>query len=233
MLIDKCTKLSQLAQDTASLKKYAADLGKFRDRQSKIEPLVKELRPLVVALSAFREKGLVDFDCTQKADALLMELAATLTEFKKDRGWLLEKFKFNALQIKVAAVKNELETFLKQAWTEYKKLRIPNTNNELLSLLAKIETFKPTVQAIQRLLKYLNAIHFPKDSEQFKQADQAIENLSIAWSSLRSGEVPEAVLNFLRAAATHGATIDLLTSEVQCWLNEHGISRFFHIRLSD
>lgn len=233
MLLEDCQKLSQQAQDVVALKKYATDLNKFRDRENKIIPLVEELRPLVVALRAFREKGVGDCNSSQKADILLIEVSATLAEFQKDRGWLLEKFKSNTLQSKVVAVRNDLEAHLKLAWTEYKRQRMPNTNSELLELLAKIETFKPTVQTIQKLLNYLNAIVFPKDIQDFEQIDQRIDNLSIAWNSLRSSEVPEAVLTFLRAAATHGATIDLLTSEVQSWLHEHGISRFFYIHLSD
>lgn len=233
MLLDDCTRLSKLAQDATDLKKYAADLGKFRDRQSKIEPLVQELSPLVAALRTFRERDLANFDCSQKADALLLEVTTTLAEFQKNRGWLIEKFKSNILQNKVATLKGELEGYLKQAWADYKRQRIPNTNDELLGLLARIETFKPTVQTIQRILNQLKVVNFPKDAQQFEQIDQAIDDLSTAWNSLKSNEVPEAVLNFLRAAATHGAAIDLLTPEVQSWLSEQGITRFFYIRLSD
>jgi len=233
MLLEDCQKLSRQTQDVVALRKYASNLREFRDRQNKIEPLVRELSPFVTALRAFREKELANFDCNQKADALLTDVTTTLAEFQKDRGWLIERFKFNALQTKVTALKSELETYLKYAWTEYKSQRVPNTNSELLGLLAKIETFKSTVQTIQRLLNQLKAIDFPKDAQQFEQIDQAIAHLTTAWNSLKSNEVPETVLIFLRAAATHGATIDLLNLEVQNWLNEHGISRFFYIRLSD
>ena len=194
---------------------------------------MQELSPLVTALRAFREKGLANFDCSQKADVLLLEVTTTLDEFHKNRGWLIEKFKSTILQNKVSTLKSELEGYLKQAWADYKRQRIPNTNDDLLGLLAKIETFKPTVQTIQRLLNQLKVVDFPKDIQQFEQIDQAIDDLSTAWSSLKSSEVPEAVLNFLRAAATHGATIDLLTPEVKNWLNNQGITRFFYICLSE
>ncbi|NJO52700.1 MAG: hypothetical protein HC840_28570 [Leptolyngbyaceae cyanobacterium RM2_2_4] len=226
MLIDDCIQLSRASQNASDLKKYAADLNKFRDRQGKIEPLVQELSPLVTALRTFRERGLANFDCGQKSDELLREVTTTLAEFQKNRGWLIEQFKSTKLKNKVSALKSELEGYLKQAWGNYKRQRIPNTNDELLGLLAKIETFKPTVQSIQRLLNQLKAVDFPKDAQQFEKIDQEIDDLSTAWKSLKSNEVPEAVLNFLRSAATHGATIDLLTPEVQNWLNEHGISRF-------
>ena len=234
MLTDEFTQLSKLAQNATDLKKHAADLGKFRDRQSRIAPLAQELSSLVTALRAFREKGLANFDCSQKADLLLVEVVTTLAEFQKNRGWLIEQFKSTVLQNRVSALKSELEGYLKQAWTDYKRQRIPNINDELLVLLARIETFKPTVHTIQRLLNQLKIIDFPKDAQQFEQIEQAINDLGTAWNSLNSNEVPEAVLKFLRAAATtDGAAIDLLTSEVQGWLDGHSISQFFRIRLSD
>lgn len=233
MLVDDCQQLSQLAMHVGSLRKNATDLKNFRDRQDKIESLVDELHPLIIALRAFRERGLVNFDCSQKADVLLTEITTTLTEFQKEREWLIEKFKFNTFQIKVTALKSELESSLEQAWIGYKNRRISGINEELLELLAKIETFKLTVQTIRRILNQLKTIDFPKDGQQFEQIDQAINDLSTAWNNLKSGEVPEAVLNFLRAAATHGATIDLLTPEVKNWLNNQGITRFFYIHLSE
>ena len=86
----------------------------------------------------------------------------------------------NVLQIKVTALKGELETHLRQAWTEYKRQRISNTNDELLGLLARIETFKPTVQIIQRLVNQLKVVDFLKDAQQFEQIDQSIDHLLIA-----------------------------------------------------
>lgn len=233
MLVEDCNQLSQLAQNVIDFRKYASDLEKFRDRQNKIEELVKSLRPLVIALQTFRERELINVDLSQKADLLLTDVVTTLAEFHKDRGWLLEKFKLNTLKFKVDELKNELNRHLHQAWTDYKKRRVPNTNSDLLGLLARIQTFKPTVQRVHSLLAQIDAVDLPKDSNHFHLIDQAIDNLAEAWSSLKSDEVPATVLDFLRAAATHGATIDRLTPEVQDWLSEHGISRFFYIRLSD
>jgi len=234
MLIDDCTRLSKLAQNATDLKKYAADLNKFRDRQTKIEELLRSLRPTVTALKAFREHELISADFNQKADVLLAEVRATLSAFQGDRGWLLEKFKLNVLKPKVDDLKNGLDRQLRQAWATYKKHRVPSTNPELLGLLAKIQTFKPTVQKIRSLLAQIDAVDFPKDINHFQEIDQAINSLATEWNSLKSDEVPTIVLDFLRAAANvHGATVDLLTPEVKAWLYEHSVSRFFSIRISE
>lgn len=236
MLVEDCHQLSQLAQKVIDLRKYASDLGKFRERQSKIEPLVKDLRSVVTAMKAFREKGLVDFDCSQNADALLAEVSVALSEFQKNRGWLIEKFKgksFLTFEAKVNTLKIELESYLRQTWTTYKKQRIPNTNPDLLGLLEKDQEWKVTVQRVKIRISKINAVDFPQDSSHFQKIDQEIDHLITDWNSLSSDEVPIAVQNFLKAATTHGATLDRLTPEVKAWLDEKGFSRFFYIRVSN
>ncbi|MCY6493404.1 hypothetical protein [Leptolyngbya sp. GGD] len=233
MLVEDCNQLNQLAQTATDLRKYASDLGKFRDRQAKIEELVSSLKPLVIALRAFRDRKLVSNDFSQQANVLLAEVGIILDEFQKDRGWLIEKPRLNSLQSKINECKSKLESQLRRAWGEYKNRRFPNTNDDLLGLLAKIQTFKPTVHRVRALLAQLATVDYPRDAAHFQEIEQAIENLTEAWNSLKSDEVPPVVLEFLRAAATHGASIDRLTPEVTAWLNEQGISRFFYIRLSD
>jgi hypothetical protein len=237
MLTEDCTRLGQLSQDVIDLRKYTSDLNKFRDRQNKIEELVGSLRPLVIALKTFRERKSIDVDFSQKANALLVEVTNTLSEFQKDKGWLIsEQFNFKSLQNKVTPLKSELETHLKQAWNKYKEEKgkqVLKINDELLELFARIETFAPAVQTIKRGLAQLKTVDFPRDSQHFEQIDREIDRLTNTWNSLKSDEVPEAVLDFLRATATHGAPIELLTPEVSAWLKKQSITRFFHIRLSD
>jgi hypothetical protein len=236
MFIEDCTRLSQLSQDYKDLKKYKKDLDIFRGHQNKIEELVGSLRPLVIALQTFREQELINVDFSQKANALLSEVITTLAEFQKDKGWLIEQFNRQPLTNKASVLKSELETHLKQAWNKYKEEKgkqVLKINDELLELFAKIETFAPAVQTIKSGLAQLKTVDFPKDSQHFEQIDREIDRLTDTWNSLKSDEVPEAVLDFLRATATHGAPIELLTPEVRAWLTEQAITRFFHIRLSD
>jgi hypothetical protein len=230
MLLGDCQKLSQQVQDVVALKKYATDLDKFRDRQQKLTALVGELKPVVMALKAFREQNLINVDLTQKVDQVLTEVVMVISEFQQDRGWIVEQFKFKSLHNKVRSLKTEIEDQLRQAWTVYKSQRIPMTSSDLLGLLAKINTFKPTVQTIQRHIAAINTVEYPQDAAHFQRIDQAIQDLSTAWNNL--DEVPSDVQNFLRAATTHGASIDLLTSEVKNWLTERGITRFFYIQLT-
>lgn len=234
MLLEDCQKLSQRAQDIGVLKKYATDLGKFRNREDQIQTFVKELSPLVVALQAFKAKGINKFTVDQKADQFLKEIIATLSKFSEDKGFLVgEEFKIVALNSKFKILKDFLESELSQAWQTYKKEELPTTNRELLDLLEKISTFRPTVQKVKSILVCLETMKFPANENQFKQVDDFISELSNAWNSLQSNEVPESVLNFLKATSTIGASLDSLTPEVEAWLRDKGITRLFQIKLAD
>lgn len=234
MLLEDCQKLSQQAQDIGLLKKYATDLGKYRNREDQIQALVKELSPLVEALQAFKAKGINKFTVDQKADQLLKEIVATLSKFSEDKGFLVgEEFRIVALNSKSKALKDSLESELSQAWQTYKKEELPATNRELLDLLEKISTFRPTVQKVKSILMRLESMKFPGNENQFKQVDDFISGLSNAWNSLQSNEVPESALNFLKATSTIGASLDSLTPEVEAWLKDKGITRLFQIKLAD
>lgn len=230
MLLEDYQNLGQLADRVVSIERDSKRLKIFQERQQKLATLVDELRSTVVALSAFRQRKLITVDLHQKVDQLLAEVATVISEFQQDRGWMVETFKFNSLQTKVSSLKTDLELQLRQSWTVYKSQKIPMTNSDLLSLLGKIEIFKPTVQVIQRRIAEIKTVDYPKSVSHFQQIDRAIQDLSTAWGNL--DEVPVAVQEFLQAATTHGASIDLLTPEVRNWLTAEGITRFFYIRLS-
>lgn len=234
MLLAQCQDLTQKAQKYSELEKHASDLEQFQDHEKYIKVLVQDLKPFVIALSAFQNRipEQLELDC-QSIDLLSVEVNKSLTEFRNKPGWLLEGFKRKSLRSKVDSLRNELDTLLRSAWKSYKQARIPKTNNELLDLLGKIETFRPTVERVRSLHAQIEAVPFPQDSEHFQRLEQGIDDMSNAWNSLSSNDVPESVLNFLKAASTFGASLDSLTPEVEVWLKEQGITRFFQVKLTD
>lgn len=234
MLRDKSQQLIELSQKKIALKKYATNLQGFQSRQEQIVQAVAEVRPLVGALQAFRQRGIADFDLTQKADALLAIIANTETNFHKNPELILDpsNFRGNIFKSSVEGLKTALREQLRRTWKNYLEEHMPSTNNEMLNLLAGVEAFKPNVQRIRNLDSQIQQVEFPKSSEDFEKVARLIDQLSQSWNSLSSDEVPEAVLGLLRAAAQNGAKIDLLTLEVKDWLIRHGIAGSLRIRLT-
>jgi hypothetical protein len=109
---------------------------------------------------------------------------------------------------------------------------MPSTNSEFLHLLKKVPDFKPIVERVEQLKQRIPQDKYPEKEEEFKKMEGLIESLKSAWANLSAENVPDSVLQFLRAAANQGASLDLLTPEVQAWIEEHGISDSLRIRLS-
>lgn len=138
----------------------------------------------------------------------------------------------NVLKSNIESLKKTLEQELNKVWKNYLHEYMPSTNNEILVLLSKIETFKHTVQEIQILDRDIKEINYPKNDSDFDKYERKIEQLKLSWNSLSSDEVSPEVLDFLKAAADQGAALSLWTPEVQDWIHRHNISDSLKIRLN-
>jgi hypothetical protein len=235
MLVEKSNQLSELSQKRINLQKYAKNLEGFLSRQQQIELAVTGTIPLVQSLRAFRQREIVNFDLTQKADSLLKFIANLEAKFQEDPEWIIDNENFNN-KIFTSAV-NQLQKALReqltQAWWLYRIEKMPNTNQEVLNVLDKVSAFKSTIQRIRTLdLQIRESNSIPESSEDFAKVDRLIEQLSQCWDNLDADEVPEAALCFLRVAANEGATLSLLTPEVEDWLTKHGLIDALRIRLT-
>lgn len=234
MIQEKSQQLIELSQKKIALRKSAQNLEGFQSRQALITKAVAEIKPLVVALRAFRQRGITDADLTEKADALLSFIVVITAKFQEEPEWIIDNknFKGNFFNSSVDNLKNSLKKHLIEAWQSYLRQHLPSTNKEMLNLLARVEAFKSTVQRIQRIDGEIQRLEFPKHSDDFERVDYFVKILRQSWNSLSSDEVPEPVLAFLREAANQGAPIELLTPEVKDWLVRHKIDGSLRIRLA-
>ncbi len=153
MLLEKSQQLIDLSQKKIDLQHYANNLQAFQSRQKQISDAVAAIQPLIEAVRAFRQKGIADFDLTQKADNILTFIVNTEENFRQNRDWILDNTNFNGNIFKsgIERLKKTLEQQLCQAWQRYLVQNMPSTNNEMLALLARLEAFKQTVQQIRIL----------------------------------------------------------------------------------
>lgn len=233
MLLEKSQELVELSQRRKSLQNFAGNLQIIQTRQKQITDALATIQPLVEALKAFRQRGINNINLTQNVESILSFVINAEENLQNNPDWILDNknFKGNFLKSNIESLKTTLERQLSEAWKSYCDQQMPTTNNEILSLLAKVEAFKQTVLQIQIIDKKIKNVIYPKNYADFTICDREIEQLKYYWNSLSSDEVPEAVLHFLRAAANQGAPLNLLTSEVQDWINQHGISDSLRIRL--
>ncbi|MEH1934462.1 MAG: hypothetical protein V7L14_12230 [Nostoc sp.] len=233
MLLEKSQELIELAQRKKSLQNFAANLQIIQDRKNKINDTIAAIQPLAEALQAFRQRGMVDIDLANKTDKILNLILNIEENLSNNNEWIfdIKNTEINNLKSDAERLKNTLEQQLSKSWQRYRDQKMPSTNNEILNLLAKVEAFKQTVLQIQDIEKDLKNIRYPKKNAEFVICELKIEQLKHSWKSLKSDEFPEAVSHFLQAASDQGSPLNLLTPEVQDWINQNGISDSFKIRL--
>jgi len=235
MPIKKSHELRDLSQKTINLRKYAEHYQGFQSRQKQIEQAVTGTLPLVQSLRAFRQREIVNFDLTQKADSFLKFIANVEAKFHEDPEWIIDNENFNNKNFTstVNQLQKALKEELSQAWRLYRIQKMPIANKEVLNVLDQVSAFKPTIQRIRYLeLQIQDSNSIPESIEDFAKVDRLIEQLKQCWDKLDADEVPEAVLDFLRIAANEGATLSLLTPEVKDWLTKHGLIDALRIRLT-
>lgn len=234
MLIEKSEELYQKAQDKIKLQTYAEQLEGFQTRETEIQEAVAKISSLMEALKPFRDRALINLEATQEIQNFLQFVIQAETNFQNDPEWILDSKNFKGRQLKLGIDKlvKFYEEKLSQAWKDYLNQNMPSTNSEFLHLLKKVPDFKPIVERVEQLKQRIPQDKYPEKEEEFKKMEGLIESLKSAWANLSAENVPDSVLQFLRAAANQGASLDLLTPEVQAWIEEHGISDSLRIRLS-
>lgn len=235
MLLEKSERLVNLSEQTINLRKYVQHRQAFETRKQQIEKAISDLKPSVIALTAFRERNLANIDLDEKTSKLLSFLEEAKTQFKTNPEWIIDSENFDSrlLNSRVRGLIKAINSHLEKTWEQYLSQQMPSTDEELLNLLGKVGSFKVTVGEVRRLKQYIGEIKYPQNKTQFKQIDQSIQLLKDKWNNLNADDVPEPVLNFLKAAVnTEGAPIHLLTSDVKQWLERYDLSSLLRVRLS-
>jgi hypothetical protein len=105
-----------------------------------------------------------------------------------------------------------------------------DVNLDLLKVLERVESFKPTIETINRLESQIKYEQFPKDQEELNYISSRIQELNNTWNSL---DAPPEVLIFLKAAASNtGCPLDLLSPTVYKWVREYHLDKKLRIRFN-
>ncbi len=235
MLLEKSECLVNLSKDIINLRKDVKYKQAFESRKQQIEKAISDLKPSVIALTAFRERNLANIDLDEKTSQLLSSLEKAQSQFKSNSEWIINSENFNGelLDSRIKGLIKAINNHLEKTWEQYLSQQMPSTDEELLNLLGKVGSFKITVGEVRRLKQSIGQIKYPKNKTEFQQIDQSIQVLKDKWNNLNADDVPEPVLNFLKAAVnTEGAPIHLLTSDVKQWLERHDLSNLLRVRLS-
>lgn len=237
MISEQAQLLIDLSLRKVQIHKQVEQLHGFQTREREINGAVERMRSSMTALSAFRARGIASPPVSGQAEPLLERIAEVESNFRQDREWIINQrgFKPQPFFSSLESFESALRSNLSIMWSNYMTERVPHINNELLSVLSKIRDFAATVVKIRRLSSQIERWRpkIPAGEGDFIEFDALIAEVNQAWTELGSDEVPVSVLEFLKAATTGGASLELYTDEVKDWLTKRAISHSFRVRVAD
>lgn len=236
MLLEKSKQLIELSDKKIHIQENNRQREGFETRRNELKDMMNQIIPLITLFKLFQSRQLIDttlvYEIRNQVDQLLSDINLVKDNFNQDSQWILDNQKFKAkdLKRKLNSLINKINQILQILWENYKTNKLPSTNEEILRLLGEINAFKSTVERVNYLRRRIPK-ELPINEAEFQQIEETINELKQTWESLSSENVPENVIRFLRAAASQGASLKLLTPDVQNWLDKHQITNSLRVRL--
>jgi len=129
----------------------------------------------------------------------------------------------------VSQLSSRLQEKLVNAWRAYTETNTIDVPDAFLAIFDQVPEARTTVGRIRTLRQNLSSrrARLPATDTDIASFRTDVEHLKTLVRELEG--FPPAVLAFLRAAASGGAEIELLTDEVRQWLTERGMKNAFRI----
>lgn len=235
MILDQCKKLIDRVTESHRLRQKVDQLKRFQKVRDSVQRHATRFTDLTTVLRAFMETDVGQVPLPPQTKDSLLAVSNARNKFQTKAESLVNETEFSLVGFDNALNKtaNSLEGALKEAWEKYAESKIPVANPEVLAVLEP--AFPGEVRLIREHSTRLNQtrLTLPKSVQEVHEFDDEVVKLQSAWAQLGGGEVPFAVLTFLRAAGGEsGARIELLTDDVRCWLEGKSILSSFSIRVS-
>lgn len=211
----------------------------FHTQCDAVARLLEPLERSVTTWCVFFARGLVTKAALPEARAARHQVQALSAAFAESPATIVGPQRMNGLRSAVARVTAALNDQVLEAWTEFATGRIPNVNDEVLTVLARIPSLQHQVARVRDGRRSLLAsASIPPAGATDAEITAAIDDferraasVTAAWELFDTEPLSAEVLQFLRlAGGPAGAPIGSLTRSVQNWLQENDLTSSFAVR---
>lgn len=224
MLLDRALDLRTTLDKHRELKAASVKAKTFRTRADQFAPLANDLQNADVLRRALQSEGVATV-APKPLPQTRQQAQTLLAKFRDDRDSFAEadpsvRFEFSsALKAAIAARRDEAA----EAWRDQVEGKAEASLDQVLVALGSLPAYAAAVARIRDLDGVIIALRentpAPDDIRAKLDAlDAAVEARAAAMESIEGGDVPAAVLAFLRKVSQGGAALDDFTTEVKDWL---------------
>lgn len=240
MLLVRLSAILNQTREYTHVRQIAEDRSQYEQFRDRIHPLVTRFHHLDIVRSELEAREVI----VGQLDPSGQGVGASITElreaFLQDPASLVDPAP-GATQ-KRRQIINQLELILdswnsqlRVTWENYIRGKIPNLQPEILEVLARVPTFRQSINTIKRDFEAVlqMAQRLPQNIAELTSAEHSADDISSAWESLTrgEGEVDPEVVEFLKASGRVGAPLRTLTEPVKMWLEEHNLIDAFVVTI--
>lgn len=224
MLIDDIAKLTKYYKKINSTKKKEKEISSFEQFNQRIETFIKRaesLKEVYNNLCIEDEYKVENLFMIQPDFSDILELIDKYIQNIND-SVILSKNDADKIQMKL----NEIETPLKNEWSEYVDKNIQNAKN-LINMISPLIGEYKSQNLIEDIENYKN--RWPVSEREIIKFKS---NLSKCEEAIKELDITEEVQEFLLRVMDGIATIENLNEEILYWIKQHNFSTKLYINFS-
>lgn len=238
-LSQRAQAISATVRDLKALEIRAKQAELFEKRANDLELPAVNLRRLEAPIAVFLEQKIVatavDVSVVTAVKSRIKDLES---RYLLDKNVMLDPFPNEdiryVLNSSLQQLPDRLGAALLESWREWSRRQLPSVDDEVLTLLEKIQALCAPAREVKRLKQEAERLcsSLPTDKEAVTQLTALASAMTETWIRLTGEGVPLPVLAFLRKAITpEGARLQDLSQEVRSWMSEHGLSDSLRVRV--
>lgn len=236
MLLERAGALSSKISSYHKLKSTADEAEQFLTRANQFATLAEKLARARATLAKLAEAG-VETGFAVMDGAGYAAKARTLREAIHANPATINSPPFNLkheFADRVSAIALEGEKAALAAWQSYVAKRAEFGADDVLSALAKIPQFRPSISRISQIRADVARFGtmLPEDPQgAISKLDALLVEHEAAWRALAADDIPHSVVAFIRSAASSDALLSAYTHDVRAWLENRNLLDAFRIKL--
>lgn len=231
---ERATSLQKALGTYQQLVVMKAEAKQYEQRRVELHERRSKLTAQVAAADALTQATLLSTDPLPRSEAVQSLVSAVRARFVEAPTEIRRGQDYADMLQQIDLFVSQVELLTGAAWKKFKQDNDP-TGGGTLQQLKKLPVpgIRQKVEAVQLLCDRLQGLSLPQSAAEVQSARQIVDRLTKLFGAIDFGDIPESVTRLFRAAsARQGASLALLTKEVNTWLGENDMDGAVRITLA-